>query len=52
MKSLWDFLQAIMFVIVVGAILFIIPFLGIIIGLAAFVAIVYIVIQEERERPP
>ena len=46
MKQLWDGLQAIGFVILVGAILFAIPIIGLLLGIAATVAFIYMAIKE------
>jgi len=52
MKSLWDMIQALLFVIVAGAAWIAIPILGLLLGIASAVAIVFLVIQEDRKHPP
>ena len=52
MNVLTDILQAILLVILVGAMFVAIPIVGLLFALAAFVAFVYMVIQDEREHPP
>lgn len=45
-------LQAIMLVIFVGAAFVAIPIIGLILGIAASVAVIFMIIKEERETPP
>jgi len=49
MKALTDIFQAILLVIVVGAIFVAIPIVGLLFALAAFIAFVYMVIKDERK---
>ena len=46
MKQLWDGLQAIIAVILIGAIFVAIPIIGLLLGIAATVAFIYMAIKE------
>jgi len=48
MKALTDIFQAIMLVLIVGAIFVAIPILALFLAIAAFIAFVYMVIKDER----
>jgi len=56
MKQLWDILQTIFFVILAGAILFAIPFIGLLLGIAAFagiaIVLIYYLIREANKETP
>ena len=47
MKQLWDGLQAIIAVILIGAILFAIPIIGLFLGIAATIVFIYFLIKEK-----
>lgn len=51
MKTLWDIIQTITFVIVAGAIVVAIPIFGLILGIASAIVVVYAVIREENKHP-
>lgn len=49
MKTLWDITQAFVLVILIGAAFVAIPIIGLLLGIAGAVAIVFMIIKEERE---
>ena len=46
MKALWDGIQALLFVLIVGAVITAIPILAIFLAVSAIVAIIYAFIKE------
>jgi len=51
MKSFYDFIQAVLLVVIVGAMFVAIPLIGLFLAVIATIAFVYLAIKEDREHP-
>ena len=52
MKVLWDALQAITAVLIIGGMFVAIPIIGLIMAITGSVAFIYLAIRDERKTPP